>query len=118
MQMVIVLIQWKIKPNLVEIFKDWWLNETIPASSGGLFGEFLSNPIPKSEFNYKVNDLIPDSGDYVPFVNVGIWESELRFQEVVGHLFNDDAPKKEFEFSRRERTLLNPFAEHRGTWQL
>jgi len=51
-------------------------------------------------------------------VNVGIWSSEQRFHEVVGHLFDDNRPKKDWEFEKRTRTILSPVEERRGTWSI
>jgi hypothetical protein len=114
-KMVIVLIHWRIKPDQVDEFRSWWVNESIPDSIDGLFGEYLSAPMSSSDFTYTVDDLNPGDGSYTPFVNVGIWADERRFHEVVGHLFNDDAPLKSFESERRRRTILKPTEFRSGT---
>jgi hypothetical protein len=117
-RMVIVLVHWKIIPGKFDELRQFWLFKSIPESVDGLFGEFLSRALPQSEFNYLVDDLSSGNAEYESYINVGIWSSEQRFQAVVGHLFNDDKPKEDWEFAKRTRTVLSPTEERRGTWNI
>src|SRR4051812_599437 len=120
--MVIVMIHWRIKSTEAaeqEFFKWWREKATIPDKSN-LVGEFLSAPIPASQFKYRVDDLTFGHGvlDCRHFMNIGFWEDEKSFHEQVGDKFRDDLPIMPFEADRRTRTILSPKEWRRGQWEL
>lgn len=51
-----------------------------------------------------------DPGDgYVPFFNVGIWESLEAFREaVIGPFVNEGPNQQHFEYAPRKRMILSP----------
>ncbi len=118
--MIIVLINWRIKPDKVEDFMLWWTSKEADIKQRGcVVGEFLSKPLaleelkkrtPGQEYPFRVCDLTPGSCDepYIPFVNVGLWESWEAFYSEVGKNFNDTGEKRPFEQYRRTRTILEP----------
>lgn len=130
--MVIVLIHWKIKPDRIDEFRNWWTGQDADIKErGGLMGEFLSEPLPlekleemnvmpKDHKPFGVCDLAPgvDEAPYVPFVNVGVWKDWAEFYAQVGRNFNDAKPMKDFEQYRRTRTILNALNWRVGQWPL
>lgn len=120
--MILVLIYWRIKPTDKDIadFKNWWKTEAKISDEGNLIGEFLSEPLPASQFNFAVNDLPAHDGEppHKAFVNVGMWKDLESFHAQVGHNFRDDKPPMDFEAVRRTRTILEPGDWRRGQWQL
>ena len=110
--LIIVIIHWWIKPTAqseVE-FLDFWVNKAKIKDKSKLTGEFLSQPLPAADFDYRVNDFSAEDTDenVRHFMNVGIWESAEAFHEEVGHNFNDSDPIENFEAKRRTRTILKP----------
>ena len=106
--MVIALIHWKIKPDMVDAFLDFWCNEAVVQDREGLIGEFLSAPCDMSELPWITWDLAASDGAYRSFVNVGLWRDAEDFQDQIGKYFNRDAAPKAFEYERRRRTILRP----------
>ena len=105
--MVIAIIHWKIKPEKVEEFLEYWRKEAVVQDRGGLIGEFLSEACDRSEFAWITWDLT-GSDVYRSFVNVGLWTNPAAFHDQIGKYFNDKAPPKEFEYEPRVRTILRP----------
>ena len=120
--MILVLIHWRIKPTekAVADFRNWWENVAKIPDTKNLIGEFLSEPLPASNFKFAVNDLSAKDGEppHTVFINVGMWKDWESFDAQVGHNFRDDKPPMEFEAIRRTRTILEPKAWRRGQWQL
>lgn len=118
--MVIVLIKWRIKPSesAVGAFKNWWREHAEIADRCGLVGEFLSEPVPEEQLPYASDDLAPASGEFWPFVNVGLWRDEEAFRSQVAQYFKDDEPPQDFEAARRTRTVLLPREWRLGEWNL
>src|SRR3989442_338732 len=118
--MVIVLIHWRIKPTdeAVAAFFAKWKNGLLIKEKANLIGEFLSQPIPASEFNFAVDDLSPKANE-VPhraFVNVGFWKDWESFFKEVGRHFSDDLAPLGFEAARRTRTILETKEWRVGDW--
>lgn len=119
--MIIVIIHWRIKPTdeAEKQFVDYWRSLKIKDKSK-LVGEFLSAPVPKSQFKYLVDDLSVGhaSVECRHFMNVGIWDDEASFQGQVGQWFNDSKAPEAFEAERRSRTILSPKEWRIGDWHL
>lgn len=110
--MIAVLIHWRIKPTpeAEKAFLDFWTRVAKIEDKSGLVGEFLSQPLPASQFPFMVDDLSPPPGD-VPcrrFINIGLWKDWQSFYDQVGKNMRDDKPMLEFEAARRTRTVLEP----------
>ena len=119
--MVIVLIHWKIKPDKVSEFLDFWRGTAVVKDRKGLVGEFLSEVSPKSdELNWITWDALADRPDkpgaYRSFVNVGMWSDPEVFQEQVAQYFSEE--RQDFEHKLRVRTLLCPKAWRIGHFHL
>ena len=106
--MVIVLIHWKIKPDKVCDFFDFWRKIAVVQDREGLIGEFLSEGCHTSEFPWIIWDLTGCEGLYRSFINVGIWSSTQDFNEQIAKYFGDKEGLKDFEQERRVRTVLRP----------
>ena len=115
----IVLIEWSIRPNqkAIDDFMDYWTAKA-KFDKRGLFGEFLSAPVPTGELDLPVwvDDL--GAGDpkfpTVKFVNIGIWKNRQTFYEQIGRLMKEGA--QEFEAAPRRRVVLEPQEVRRGDW--
>jgi hypothetical protein len=118
--MVIVLISWRIKPtdDAVEQFKAWWRDHANVDDRSGLFGEFLSSPVPADELPFETDDMRVPHGEYRPFVNVGLWRDVEAFQTQIVKNFSDDKPPHPFEAERRRRTVLVPDERRMGAWTI
>ena len=118
--MAIVLIEWSIEPNeaAVSLFIEYWRTKLAIDDKSGLFGEFLSAPVPVDEVSLPVwVDDLSASDPKVPmwkFVNVGLWESRATFSEQIGHLMTDE--RQDFEAAPRRRIVLEPQEWRRGSW--
>ena len=66
--MVIVLIQWKIKPDSVEDFLRFWKEEAIVQDREGLVGEFLSEAHSTAEYSWINWQLTGCEQEYRSFV--------------------------------------------------
>ena len=107
--MVIVVIKWSIRPDMVRDFRAYWSRETRVQDRLGLVGEFLSEVGSKDDYPYITWALDdqrakPSKG----YVNVGIWTDSDAFQDQIAKYFNDDGPIRDFEAARRVRTVLMP----------
>lgn len=106
--MVIVLIHWKIKPDLVDKFLKYWRTKVVVQDRKGLIGEFLSEACHTSEFSWITWDLTGCEGVYRSFINVGMWDNAEDFREQIGKYFEGKAQPKDFEYEMRTRTVLRP----------
>ncbi len=106
--MIIVLIHWKIRPDMEPEFQEFWGKEAKIDDRSGLVGEYLCSVETAQVFPFITWPLIPDSNCYTPFINVAIWKDDNAFEDQVGKYMKDNEPPKDFEFSRRERTVLRP----------
>ena len=106
--MVIVLIQWKIKPDSVEDFLRFWKEEAFVQDREGLVGEFLSEAHSTAEYSWINWQLTGCEQEYRSFVNVGLWSNPEDFQEQVGKYFAECTSSKGFEFGPRQRVVLKP----------
>ena len=104
--MVIALIHWKIKPDKVRQFLDFWRKKAVIQDRKGLVGEFLSEACHMSEFSWITWDLTGCEGVYRSYINVGMWSDTGDFHEQVAKYFSDDP--KNFEHEVRMRTILRP----------
>ena len=106
--MVIVLVHWKIRPDKVEAFLEYWRKTAIVQDKKGLIGEFLSDACHTSEFPWITWDLTGCDGLYRSFVNVGMWSNAKDFHEQIGKYFEGKAKQQDFEYKKRTRTILRP----------
>ena len=63
--MVIVVIKWSIKPDMIQEFHGYWTQETRVQDRAGLVGEFLSEVGSKDDYPYitwTLDDQAADSG--------------------------------------------------------
>lgn len=117
--MAIVLIEWSIYPNqkAIDDFMVYWTAKA-KFDKGGLFGEFLSAPVPADELDLPVwvDDLGAGNPKFptVKFVNVGIWKNRQTFYEQIGRLMKEGP--QEFEAAPRRRIVLEPQELRRGDW--
>ncbi len=120
--MIIVFIDWYIKPGKVDEFLKFWKQTVQVNDRSGLVGEFLSKPADityKTWITWNMNaDIAADSAthetpEYERFINVGIWMEEKSFECAVAKYFNENKPPESFEFKRRRRCLLTP-----KTWRI
>lgn len=106
--MVIALIHWKIKPDLVGKFLKFWRKTAVVQDRRGLIGEFLSEGCHTSEFPWITWDLTGCEGVYRSFINVGMWDNAEDFHEQIGKYFKEEAEPEGFEYEVRTRTILRP----------
>ena len=106
--MVIALIHWKIKPDAVSEFLDYWRTKAVVQDRKGLIGEFLSEACHTSEFPWITWDLTGCEGVYRSFINVGMWNNADDFHEQIGKYFAGPSERKSFEYEVRTRTILRP----------
>ena len=104
--MVIALIHWKIKPDKVDAFLDYWKKAAVVQDRKGLIGEFLSEACHTSEFPWITWDITGCEGVYRSFVNVGIWSDAEEFHSQIARYFSSST--KDFEHEPRIRTILRP----------
>lgn len=119
--MIVAIILWKVLPgdeNRRDFFDHWRALELDDKSR--LVGEYLSRPLSQEEVGFESSLLGLDPGDdYVPFFNVGIWESLEAFREQVIERFVNEGPNLEpFEYAPRERMILSPQLWRAGSAQL
>lgn len=107
--MVIVVIKWSIRPDMVGQFHEFWSREARVQDRLGLVGEFLSEVGSKDEYPYITWSL---DGHGAPpgevYVNVGIWSDADAFRDQIARYFNDNGPIRAFEAARRIRAVLVP----------
>lgn len=126
--MIIVLINWRVQPSMVDAFMDKWKTGLRLGEAKGLVGEFLSR-VEDATFATAVTwELEPDEADdptvwrredYVSYVNVGIWESYEAFFDAVGkYMTSGRTIREEFEAAPRRRAILTPEHWRRGTLEL
>lgn len=128
--MIIVFIDWYIKPDKVDEFLTFWKQEAKIENRNGLIGEFLSKP---ADIEYKswitwhmatdifVDSCTPETQEmpaYERFINIGLWMNEKDFEDAVAKYFNDNNSRKDFEAKQRRRALLTPQAWRIGQGKL
>lgn len=106
--MVIALIHWKIKPDLVSEFLHYWQEEAVIQDRNGLIGEFLSEACDASKFPWITWDLTGCEGVYRSFINVGLWDNADDFHDQIAKYFVASGEPKSFEHKERTRTILRP----------
>ncbi|MCY4588990.1 MAG: hypothetical protein OXE86_00190 [Alphaproteobacteria bacterium] len=106
--MIIVIIHWKIKPDMVNEFLDFWRMSAVVNDRNGLIGEFLGEEHSAAEFGWITWPMTGCKGKYRSFVNVGYWNSGDEFQAQVGRYFDLSTGPKDFEAEPRLRTALRP----------
>ena len=113
--MIIVLIHWRIKPDKTTDFLDVWRTQARVNDRTGLVAELLTEVKTPKDLWYITWHLDPDSlGDFVSYLNVGIWQDDAAFEQQIARYFNDSGPLRDFEKYRRRRVVLNPVAWRRG----
>ncbi len=123
--MIIVLINWRVLPEKVPSFVEFWSSTLKLEGALGLVGEFLSK-VEGLDFYEKITwQMEPNEEEedrsfwkseiHDSFVNVGIWESLVDFDRAVGPKMNPD-PKfiGEYEAAPRHRAVLSPAAWRLG----
>ena len=127
--MIIVLIDWYIKPEKVDEFFSFWKENATISDRAGLIGEFLCEPadikhLPWITWNMNAcidaDSNVNDEAEYRRFVNVGLWMEEKSFEDAVAKYFNAGKKKEDFEHHerKRRRALLIPKAWRIGKGQL
>ena len=108
--MIIVLIEWKIKPEpeMVEKFLRFWKKKAVVSDRRGLIGEFLTEAHSTAEYGWITWQLTGCEGKYRSFINIGYWSSAEEFHAQVGKYFETSARLKEFEAEPRVRAVLKP----------
>ena len=108
--MIIVLIEWKIKPapEMVEKFLKFWKKKAVVSDRRGLIGEFLTEAHSTAEYGWITWQLTGCEGKYRSFINIGCWSSAEEFHAQVGKYFETSAGLKEFEAEPRVRAVLKP----------
>jgi hypothetical protein len=106
--MIIVLIHWKIIPNKVDEFLEFWRKTAVVQDRRGLIGEFLSEAYSTVEYSWITWQLTGSYGKYHSFINVGLWNNAEDFHEQIGRYFESSSGKREFEYEPRIRTVLGP----------
>ena len=106
--MVIVLVHWKIKPNRVADFLEYWRKVATVQDRAGLIGEFLSEACHASEFPWITWDLTGHDDVHRSFINVGMWAKAEDFHDQIAKYFRDGASPQDFEHQPRVRTVLRP----------
>ena len=108
--MIIVLIEWKIKPEpeMVEKFLRFWKKKAVVSDRRGLIGEFLTEAHSTAEYGWITWRLTVCEGKYRSFINIGYWSSAEEFHAQVGKYFETSAGLKEFEAKPRVRAVLKP----------
>ena len=83
-------------------------------------GEYLSRPLSQHEVDFDCSLLGVSPGDeYVPYFNVGIWDSLDAFRQQIIERFVEQGPEKlEFEYEPRKRMILAPLLWRAGDAQL
>ena len=118
--MVIVLIQWRIKPepDMVEEFRKFWRETAVVNDRRGLIGEFLTEAHSTAEYSWITWQLTGCEGKYRTFVNVGYWNSSEEFHDQIGKYFETSTGLKPFEAEPRVRTVLSPTCWRMGDARL
>ena len=106
--MVILLIHWRIKPDMVEDFLTFWREKAVVQDRKGLIGEFLSEAHSTAEYSWINWHLTGCEGKHRSFVNVGLWSNAEEFYEQVARYFATPTSPREFEFEERTRVVLKP----------
>ena len=120
--MIVVIILWKILPGdeSRRAFLDHWAQTLELEDNSHLVGEYLSRALTEEDVSFDCSLLGVDPGDdYVPFFNVGVWDSVEAFEEQVIKPFVEQGPKThDFEHAPRERMILSPERWRGGGAQL
>jgi hypothetical protein len=122
--MFIALIHWRIVPDRVDEFLQYWKNNNTIGERKGLIAEFLSESLPQDKLPIPIR--IPISwhldenslGDFKSYVTVGLWkDSEAFYDQVKGYL-NEDRPMLPFEKYRRRRVIFDSVCWRIGQWKM
>lgn len=116
--MIIVMIHWKIVPDGVEEFLEFWRKEALIIDRRGLVGEFLTEEQTSVDFKWITWQLTGCERKYKSFVNVGYWKNSKEFHEQVGKYFETSTGKRDFEYELRVRTVLKPKCWRMGDYPL
>ena len=100
--MDIMLVKWKIKPDMEQDFLDWW-REGMENPPEGLINEHLSKVEHDTTSTW---DLM--NSKYVTYVNVSIWQDKSDWKKT----FSGKSNMLPFEDSLRERVWVNVKATH------
>jgi hypothetical protein len=114
--MLIVLNQWRIKPDkkAIQAFLKFWRTVATIADRTALIAEFLSEAGTTRDFPYITWYFDPDAlGDHKSYITLGIWQDERAFHEQLGKNFDDEGKLLWFEKYRRRRIILTP-----DSWRL
>ena len=114
--MLIVLNQWRIKPEkkAIRAFLKFWRTVATIGDRTALVAEFLSEPRTPRDFPYITWHFDPETlGDHTSYITLGIWRDERAFHEQLGKNFDDERKLLWFEKYRRRRIILTP-----DSWRL
>ena len=73
--MIIVMIHWKIVPDRVDEFLEFWRKEALINDRRGLVGELLTEAHSTAEFEWITWQLTGCEGKYRSFINIGYWDN-------------------------------------------
>ena len=116
--MIIVMVHWKIVPDRVNEFLDFWKGEATIDNRRGLVGEFLTEELSSADFEWITWQLTGCERKYRSFVNVAYWKNAKEFQEQMGKNLETTMEKKDFEYQLRIRTVLKPKCWRMGNYPL
>ena len=100
--MDILLVFWKIKPDMEKDFVEWWQG-SLEKRPDGLVNEYLSKVEPDETSTWDVS-----SPKYVTYMGVGLWKDKSHWKKV----FSGQSHLMPFEDSLRERVWLSAKGEH------
>lgn len=110
--MIVVIILWKVLPGDENrrAFFEHWAQALELGDRSGLVGEYLSRPLSQNEVEFDCSLLGVSAGDeYVPYFNVGIWDSLDAFrQQIIERIVEQGPEKHDFEYEPRKRMILAP----------
>jgi len=95
--MDIVIVYWKIKPEMEQEFLDWW-KLGMESKPDGLMEEHLSKVEPDETSTWDLS-----SPGYLTYINVGKWTDKKHWKAA----FSDHSTLQPFEASLRERIWVS-----------
>jgi len=95
--MDIVMVYWKIKPDMEQEFLEWW-SSGMESKPEGLIEEHLSKVEPDETSTWDLS-----SPGHVTYINIGKWEDKKYWKE----MFPEHSKLQPFESSLRERIWVS-----------
>ncbi|MBI4894705.1 MAG: hypothetical protein HY833_03145 [Candidatus Aenigmarchaeota archaeon] len=95
--MDIIVVYWKIKPDMEQDFLEWW-RSGLGSKPEGLIEEHLSKVEPDETSTWDLSN-----SKYVTYLNVGKWKDKKYWKKV----FSGQAKLQPFEAALRERIWVS-----------